>query len=138
MDDPHTLREGDWRHFYVGFEGPVELSKKVFGSLRVALEGCSTCIAATEVSTPQSVLFFRLIWGLHVGVVTMESIMSTPTLHLALCFSPHGSHPRIAAQIDAGEAISMTQPATSTPGTPRLAHFEPVSTPNGSVAKSGV
>ena len=31
--DPSTFSEGDWRHSYVGFEGPVVPSEKVLGSL---------------------------------------------------------------------------------------------------------
>ena len=31
--DPSTFSEGDWRHCYVGLEGPIVPSKKVLGSL---------------------------------------------------------------------------------------------------------
>ena len=31
--DPSTFSEGDWRHCYVGLEGPVVPSEKVLGSL---------------------------------------------------------------------------------------------------------
>ena len=39
--DPSTFSEGDWRHCYVGLEGPVVPSEKVIGSLGIhILKAC--------------------------------------------------------------------------------------------------